>query len=97
MRPPQNAGEIRRRDDGADPDRLASMRPPQNAGEIGAVELVDSSADNASMRPPQNAGEIAGAADGPRGRGARFNEAPAKRGGNLWVSSCMSRISTSLQ
>ena len=58
MRPPQFAGESRRRRLDPPIDRLASMRPPQFAGESPqAVAAGRVCWDVASMRPPQFAGE----------------------------------------
>ena len=63
------------------------MRAPQNAGEIKTCSPPWRLPLGASMRPPQNAGEIAGAASGSKRTSTCFNEAPAKRGGNLPVPS----------
>ena len=83
MRPPHCAGEIPRQPDRQAVGLIASMRPPHCAGEIVRVRLdAQRGADLASMRPPHCAGEIAAARRGARTTSARFNEAPALRGGN---------------
>ena len=61
----------------------ASMRPPLNAGENGATHHRRPGAGPASMRPPLNAGENSSPAGPARSPAARFNEAPAERGGKL--------------
>ena len=81
MRPPQNAGENvghQRRGYGR---CSASMRPPQNAGENETLWRGEFDTEAASMRPPQNAGE--NVTLGPESNAVlpRFNEAPAKCGG----------------
>ena len=81
MRPPQNAGEnLLWHQHGFRVD-AASMRPPQNAGENDIIDIRLALRVEASMRPPQNAGEN-GLDRGLRNTSTtRFNEAPAKCGG----------------
>ena len=81
MRPPQFAGEDSRAAYGHRTSGDASMRPPQFAGEDGELEATVEALEAASMRPPQFAGEDAACWRIASARGARFNEAPAVRGG----------------
>ena len=59
------------------------MRPPRNAGEMSQSWLKRSNQAGASMRPPRNAGEMTPTGAASRECCPRFNEAPAKRGGNV--------------
>ena len=58
------------------------MRPPHCAGEIWENMRFDKKGTRASMRPPHCAGEIHPAHRQHAVGQARFNEAPALRGGN---------------
>ena len=73
------------------------MRPPHCAGEISRRRCRSAAGWRASMRPPHCAGEISQAAPVGSERPARFNEAPALRGGNPLVQPKTGDLAAPLQ